>query len=118
MGLHIDLICNNGEIKTFYITHNLRDMAYAAGLYYALWRPYKVAVPNTDDGYEGLITVKAKNLIETLENGLYNLEHSPSKYKAYIPENGWGSYEELVEFVIKYLEVCKLNPDATVEVDR
>ena len=118
MSLDIDLICSNGEIKNFNITHNLTKMADAAGLYYALCRPYKFAVPGADDCHEDLITVKAKELIETLEIGLNNLVNSPSKFKAYNPENGWGSYSGLVKFVIEYLEACRLNPDATIEVDR
>ncbi len=88
------------------ITHNLTTMADAAGLYECLWHPEKVGV------------ARAEHLIVPLEQGLARLLSDPEKYRTFNPKNGWGSYERLVEFVQRYLEACRENPDAVVRVSR
>lgn len=88
------------------ITHNLTQMADAAGLYEFLWRPEEVGITHATD------------LIVPLEQGLARLLREPEKYRAFNPKNGWGSYEGLVEFVRRYLEACRENPDAEVRVCR
>lgn len=88
------------------ITHNLIDMAEVAGLYDALWRPEDINIEKADD------------LIPVLEKGLAKLKKDPNFYKKYSPENGWGSYEGLVNFIEDYLAACKNNPEAKVGVSR
>jgi hypothetical protein len=88
------------------ITHNLNTMADAAGLYEFLWHPEKVGI------------VYAKDLIDPLKQGLERLVSEPEKYRAFNPENGWGSYDGLVKFVRRYLDACCENPDAEVRVSR
>lgn len=100
-----------GECETNYvysdnITHNLNTMADAAGIYEHLWRPDEIEI------------TKAKELIEPLREGLHKLKLEPEKYKAFNPENGWGSYEGLVKFVEDYLNACYQYPEATVTADR
>lgn len=94
------------EIYSQNITHNLTEMADAAGIYKCLWRPEEVGI------------TKAHQLIEPLEHGLRELIANPEKYKAYNPENGWGSYGGFVRFVTEYLAACKKHPEADVEVSR
>lgn len=107
MSLTITLTVSR-PVEVFWqnITHNLATMADNAGLYEALWRP------------EELGFLKAYELIPTLEAGLKRLKDSPEHYKKLNPENGWGSYEGLVAFVEQYLEACKENPDADIDVSR
>lgn len=88
------------------ITHNLNNMAEAAGIYMALWRP-------EDMGYG-----RAEDLIEPLSEGLIKLLADPDYYKQFNPPNGWGSYEGLVEFVTEYLEACKQNREARIRASR
>jgi len=88
------------------ITHNLNTMAQEAGIYEALWRP-------DEAGY-----TTAAQLITPLETGLVLLKSNPVRFRLFNPENGWGSYEGLVDFVEQYLAACRENPDATVEVSR
>lgn len=88
------------------IAHNLNTMADAAGLYQALWRPDE----NELD--------KAKQLIPILEVGLRRLLADRRMFETYNPENGWGDYDGLVEFVRAYLDACKQYPDAKVRVSR
>lgn len=88
------------------ITHNLNIMAKEAGIYQALWRPEETHI------------TKAKQLIEPLEDGLSLMLSDPKRFKQFNPENGWGSYDSLVEFVHEYLDACKWYPDAKVNVWR
>jgi hypothetical protein len=88
------------------ITHNLNKMADAAGVYYACWRP-------EERGWE-----KAGDIIEPLRIGLEALQAEPAKYKSFNPENGWGTYEGLVQFVAEYLQACRDYPEATIRVSR
>lgn len=113
------------EIYTSNITHNLGDMAEAAGLYDVLWRPYRLMPGYTlgDDHiaeYEFEIGVKitASALIDKLESGLVLLKSKPEHFKKFNPNNGWGNYDGLVNFVESYLIACKETPDAIVRVDR
>lgn len=93
-------------VYTDNITHNLNRMAMAAGIYEQLWRPEEIGI------------TRAGQLIEPLEKGLALLESDPDRFRAYEPENKWGTYTCLVGFVTDYLEACKANPDAAVEVSR
>jgi len=96
----------SNKIYAANITHNLNTMAAAAGLYEALWRP-------DENNW-----MKASDLIEVLEAGLEKLKAEPEKFKKYEPDNGWGTYDGLVEFTEKYLAACKANPETRVEVSR
>lgn len=88
------------------VTHNLVAMAKAAGVYEAVWRPDE----------QGLTT--ASQLIPILEAGIARLEAEPDTYRALNPSNGWGSYERFLPWLKQYLDACKQNPGATVEVSR
>jgi hypothetical protein len=88
------------------ITHNLNRMADEAGVYKHLWRPDEIGVTT------------AHELIEPLRAGLARLESDPERFKKLNPENGWGSYEGLVNFVTEYLAACEAHPEATVRVSR
>jgi len=88
------------------ITHNLGEMADRAGIYRALWRP-------DENGFE-----RAEQLIEPLEKGLALLQSDPDRFRAFNPENGWGSYEGLVRFTQNYLAACREYPTATIHVSR
>ena len=88
------------------VTHNLTEMARAAGLYEVLWRPDELGLTH------------AKQLIQPLQDGLTALQADPPRYKDLEPSNGWGTYEGLVGFVTGYLTACQEHPDATLEISR
>jgi hypothetical protein len=94
------------EVYTRNITHNLNDMAEAAGIYKHLWRPEEIGI------------YRAGSLIEPLTKGLALLESDPDRFKALNPVNGWGDYDALVEFVKEYLRACQVHPEADIEVSR
>ncbi len=107
------------EYKELYsggTTHNLTEMAKEAGLYEALWRPYKLL--GLEDEDEEFVVIKAKILINKLEEGLTKLESDPDYFHTFNSENGWGLYENFVPFVRNYLEACIEHPDATVDIWR
>ena len=88
------------------ITHNLGNMADAAGIYKALWRP-------DENGIE-----YAHQLLEPLQRGLDLLKADPTKYQAFDSPNGWGLYIHFVPFVEKYLQACHQYPLASISVCR
>ena len=99
----------DGEEEPVYhvnITHNLNNMAAAAGLYYCMWRP-------DENEYE-----TAESLIHPLNCGLMDLIFRPDFFKQFNPKNGWGSYEGLLKTVKELLEACHQWPDAKVRVSR
>jgi len=61
------------------ITHNLNEMAKAAGLYEVLWKP------------EDLGITFASQMVERLEKGIKKLVENPDKYKAFNPRET-GNY--------------------------
>lgn len=88
------------------ITHNLGKMANEAGIYLALWRPEELGI------------TKAKDLIPLLQKGLRKLGGRPHHYQSFNPENGWGDFHGLVDFVKSYLNACREYPEALIEVSR
>ena len=88
------------------ITHNLNMMAEEAGIYKHLWRPEEIGI------------TLAGQLIEPLTAGLELLKSDPERFKKFNPENGWGHYEGLVDFVEEYLKMCIEYPDAEVDANR
>lgn len=103
MGLSVYLkVVQPTEVFGRNITHNLTDMARAVGLYEYLWRP------------EDLGITFASQLIEPLAKGLELLKRDKDDLLQYNAPNGWGNYENLLEFVEKYQAACVEYPDATV----
>lgn len=94
------------EIYQGNITHNLNKMAGMAGIYAVVWRPDENDIKEASD------------LIEPLTQAIARLEADPEKYKALNPPNGWGTYEDLLNFLKKYLQACKDNPMAVVRASR
>jgi hypothetical protein len=96
------------ECKVFdaNITHNLGAMAKAAGIYHVVWRPEE----------NGITT--AHQLIPYLEKGLEDLRSDRTKFEAFNAPNGWGTYDNFVSFISRYLAGCKQYPEALVEASR
>jgi hypothetical protein len=102
-------LCHVGgdeEVYSANITHNLGEMAQAAGIYRILWRPDEIGI------------TKAAELIEPLTEGLARLKADPDHFEQFNAPNGWGLYKHFVPFVEGYLEACKEHPEADVSVCR
>ena len=113
MSLDVDLmVIQPTSIFSMNITHNLGKMAGAVKLengktlYEVLWRP-------DEHGY-----YTAEDISELLDEGWNILLSDPEKYKKYNPENGWGEYDGLCNFVYKYRNACWDNPEAELRISR
>ena len=107
MSLDVYLVATRPtEVFSANITHNLGEMAAAAGIYQHLWRP------------EELNISRAGDLIVPLTEGLGNLKARSQHFSKYDAPNGWGRYDNLVAFVESYLAACKESPDAEIQTSR
>lgn len=107
MSLDVYLIRNMPTtIFNANITHNLGKMAAEAGIYEACWRPEEISAK------------EARDIIPILEKGLVDLKSRPHHFKQFDSPNGWGLYEHFVPWVEKYLNACKENPGAKIDVSR
>lgn len=88
------------------ITHNLTDMADAAGIYGAVWRPDENGI------------TKAKQLIEPLKKAIAEMKADPERFKKLNPANGWGTYSIFLPWLERYLEACLAEPEANIMVSR
>ena len=95
-----------GEVYCANITHNLNSLAKAVEIYYHIWRPEEIGI------------TKASEIIEPLKAGIEKMKAEPEKYKKFSAENGWGTYEQFVPWVERYLNACIEYPDAEIEVSR
>ena len=107
------------------ITHNLGKMANEAGLYEALWRPYRLKenyVHSEDYSeemeFEDANPTFAYQIIDFVEKGLEELKSNPEYYETFNSPNGWGMYEHFVPFVEKYLDALKQYSECRVIVSR
>lgn len=107
--MSLDVYLSEVRETTIYsrnITHNLNKMADEAGIYKHLWRPEEIDI------------TKAAQLIEPLREGMALLLSDPERFKKFDPQNKWGDYDGLVDFVREYLAACEENPNASVSVSR
>jgi hypothetical protein len=103
---HIHTACKQDIVFDENLTSNLETMAEAAGIHDAMWAPEK------------LNATKASDITEILKKGLKDLTNKDRipYFRKFNPPSGWGSYEDLVEFVKDLLKACINNPDAHIEV--
>jgi hypothetical protein len=113
MSLDIDLmVVQPVSVYEANITHNLGKMAddvvlsNGKNLYQVLWRP-------DEHGWKF-----ARDISEMLNEGWNILLSDPERFRKFNPENGWGSYDGLVNFVYKYRNACWDNPDAELRISR
>ena len=94
---------DDAKLASINITHNLNNMAKAVGLYEVLWRPEEIGI------------TCASQMIPLLEKGIKELEADPGKYKAFNAPNGYGNYDNFVNFCRSALNWCREYPDAIIE---
>ena len=86
------------------ITHNLNKMAIAAGLYDALWCP-------DESG-------RAGDILPVLVKGYNELKNNPNKYKEFDSDNGWGTYDDFLPWIERYMDACDKHPLACVWISK
>ena len=85
------------------ITHNLVEMADEAGVYMSVWRPEESGI------------LKAGQLIPVLRKGIEMMEADPDRFRKFDSPNGWGTYDDFLPWLKKYLGACEEHPEASVE---
>ena len=94
------------------ITHNLNKMAMEVKLsngrtlYEVLWRP-------EEHNY-----TKASEIVPLLVEGIMILCSERERFLPFNPSNGWGNYDNLVQFTQNYLNACLENPDGEIRACR
>ena len=115
MSLDVDLMVTKPtSVYSANITHNLGKMASEVkvgigeqlSLYDILWRPEEHNLKY------------ARQIADLLDEGWTTLLSDPEHFKKFNPENGWGNYEGLCNFVYEYRNACWNNPDAELSVSR
>lgn len=105
-----DIIESAFETNEFWhgnITHNLTRMASNCigydqwTLYELLWRDEQPDLDKLEYSF-------------LLFSCLRNLTNNPEKFKQFNPENGWGTYEQLVNFVKDFIKHLIDSPDGSV----
>jgi hypothetical protein len=107
----IDSVCahcrrGGGTVFDANVTHNLHEMADAAGIYEACWNPEEIGI------------TKAGQLVDPLRKGLAWLKANDAEARKYDSPNGWGLYRNFVPWVERYLAACEKYPEATIGVSR
>ena len=100
--------CGRSDDDAFWanITHNLAEMANNAGIYYHLWKPEEIGITT------------AHQLIEPLKKAIAILKADPDGFREFEPSNKWGTYDDFIPWLERYLKACEATPDATVRVSR
>lgn len=58
----------------------------------------------------------ASDAIPKLQRAIDNLKNYPEEYQRYTPSNGWGTYEQAVQFLESIRDACARDLEATLTV--
>lgn len=96
MGLDITLENRKGvALYESNFTHNAADMARSAKLYTTLWHQ------------KGM---KAHLVAKRISSGIALMLDDPARFKAVEPANGWGTYDQFLEWLIELRTACNTHP--------
>ena len=62
--------------------------------------------------------IDTKEMVKILTKGIYIMISKRKSLLRYEPENGWGSYDSFLKFLIEYKEACEDNPGCVIEASR
>ena len=109
MGLNIYFYDKDGneveDTPHLQITHNLNTLVAACGEFKGI--SYYGAVWRAEDLFErknGEVPVIM--VLPYLVNLLHDLICYESVLQTHLPENGWGTYQGLIDFVCDYIKAC------------
>jgi hypothetical protein len=89
----------NIEVYSANITHNLSSMAQAVGVYDATWGAYG------KDASTSMIPVVI---------AIQRLKDDPARYDEYSASNEWGTRDQFIAFLSRFLTACEMHPNATI----
>jgi hypothetical protein len=103
MSLDVSIIAKRPiEIYEGNITYNLAPMYYKA--------------IDKDLGLKKLNGMSTQDAIPILNNAIKDMIKNADEYKKLNPENGWGTYDGLLEQFRAMRNICEENSDGTFEV--
>lgn len=98
------------------VTHNLVSMASQVPitledgkettLYEVVWRSEELGIETTT------------SLLPYLISGLEYMISHRLDLLPFNPENGWGSYDGFIKFLLNYKQACEDNPGCKIKTDR
>lgn len=89
------------EIFDRNITYNLSKMYYKC----------------IDGGFNALNGMSCKDALPILNKAINDLIDNQEEYEKLNPENGWGSYDGLLEVLKDMRNCCEENKDGIIEVE-
>ena len=95
------------------ITHNLNTVVDELGK--LVGKPYYEVIWRLDELFElknG--EVPAEFVLKLLPDLIKNLLKFEDRLVDYLPSNGWGTFESLIDFLCNYLKECYRNKDSFV----
>ena len=117
MGLNIYFYDKDGneieDAPQLKITHNLNTLVAACGelkgisYYEAVWQPDTLLECKNGE-------VPVSSVTPYLVNLLHDLICYESVLQTHLPENGWGTYQWLIDFVCDYIKACYKYKDCYI----
>jgi hypothetical protein len=98
---------------------SLKKMKYATvrrmgNMTYNIWEMVNAACGMTFRDMDGK---KAAEVLPILQEVKTKMLAEPEKYKALEPDNGWGSYDGLLNYLYELIRGCEEIPDADFVVE-
>lgn len=124
MSLTVAIIDKDETIWDGNITHNMGVMAshipvnyrneddtvaFMGSLYDIVWRADNIGDP---------FFLNTAPMVDVLSDGIcYMIQHRLELLQ-YNPDNGWGSYDDFLNWLISYKNQCEDNPNCKIEISR
>lgn len=111
MSLDIELIENDVTVYSCNITNNLQNMvsAFSEKHCMVLWHPETLEFFET--------SILANEIVYHYEEILEELLKNRKEYERYNSPNGWGTYDDLLSFLVQLISYCHKYPKALVTAD-
>lgn len=108
---HANITHNMGEMASHVPTHYTIDgEVYNSDLYMILWRPEEIGTGNICNNTD----VVAQGILHGMA---YMMEHR-NELLQYNPDNGWGSYDAFLPWLMDYWKACVENPGCEIQTWR
>ena len=101
-NLYLEIDTGGTEPATIWdrnYTHNTNRMLRAAGF-----------------GFRDIDGMSAADAVARIEDAIRELKANPDRYREMNPENGWGSYEGILDVLCEFAQACHEHPKTTVAV--
>lgn len=98
-----------------YITAKRETEIYESNVTYNLAKMYYKCI-DKEKGFKKLDGMNCKEALPIVENAIRDMLVNADEYRKLNPENGWGSYEGLLETLQGIRRCCQENFDGKISV--